>query len=323
MTKTTATMPSAKGSPESNQPTSGESPRSGHEQGARADIIVGCDIQLITPDLARAYLEKNTRNRPVSEYTVSRYAEAMKAGRWILSADAIAFDTEGALLNGQHRLMAIIKTKKAQLVLVTWGLSPKAFTILDQGKARSGADALAIEGFSDTKYLATCLRWAHFLLTDTLSDGVYGQVLPDRIVELAHETSPGMIASLDLAMVYAKRLRSLISPSLVAFAHWAWARHGEVQAQAATEFVRRLATGVGIRDEHEPAALLRELLHENARREVGRYRSREKLRYLLRAIKRHIEPVMFDRGGVTTWPASLKTALGEDRYPHPAPASNV
>ena len=42
----------------------------------------------------------------------------MKAGRFILSDSAICFNTENTLVNGQHRLLAVIKTGLTQPFIV-------------------------------------------------------------------------------------------------------------------------------------------------------------------------------------------------------------
>ncbi len=66
-------------------------------------------IQTVTPRRAAEYLERNTANRPLSKRTVREFAEAMRRGEWRVTHQGIAFDTEGALVDGQHRLAAIIE----------------------------------------------------------------------------------------------------------------------------------------------------------------------------------------------------------------------
>lgn len=66
-------------------------------------------VEKITPRLAEEYLTENRDNyRKISRTTVKRYAEDMKAGLWELNGEAIVFDKNGVLKNGQHRLAAII-----------------------------------------------------------------------------------------------------------------------------------------------------------------------------------------------------------------------
>ena len=63
----------------------------------------------ITPEIAREMLKKNTNNRPLSKRTLSRYVQLMKNGEWGITTDAIGFDVNGRLINGQHRLNEVVE----------------------------------------------------------------------------------------------------------------------------------------------------------------------------------------------------------------------
>lgn len=77
-------------------------------------------VELITPAYATEVLEtKNPRNRTVSEQTVNIYATDMKKGRWTLTHQGIAFDTDGNLIDGQHRLWAVVFAETPVEMLVT------------------------------------------------------------------------------------------------------------------------------------------------------------------------------------------------------------
>lgn len=66
----------------------------------------------VTPQLASSWLgECNTHNRHVVEAHVNRLARDMKAGRWILTHQGIAFSPNRVLLDGQHRLWAVVMSE--------------------------------------------------------------------------------------------------------------------------------------------------------------------------------------------------------------------
>lgn len=97
----------------------------------------------ITPKMAKEMLKMNCINRPLSQTTINAYAYDMKMGNWHKDSDsAIAFDTEGKLRNGQHRLNAIIKAGKPVTTQVCYGCQPDA--IFDAGRRRSDRDQLNI-----------------------------------------------------------------------------------------------------------------------------------------------------------------------------------
>ena len=67
----------------------------------------------VTPHLASKWLQKNSCNRPLSQNTVYRYADAILSGEWKLNGDTIRFDSNGTLIDGQHRLHACVKAGKS------------------------------------------------------------------------------------------------------------------------------------------------------------------------------------------------------------------
>lgn len=100
------------------------------------------EIKCVTPEMAKAWLVSNTNNRTVRNIVVERYAKSMKEGNWIPTHQGIAFDVNGRLVDGQHRLMAVEKSGVSVDMMVTFNLDPKAFGGMDQGVARNASDLL-------------------------------------------------------------------------------------------------------------------------------------------------------------------------------------
>jgi hypothetical protein len=115
-------------------------------------------VQTVTPKKAAEYLEHNTANRPLSQRTVREFAHAMRRGEWRVTHQGIAFDTTGALVDGQHRLAAIVEADVAVDVTVFTEVPVGAFDVLDTGKRRNAADVLAIEGEKSSVMLAAMVR---------------------------------------------------------------------------------------------------------------------------------------------------------------------
>lgn len=106
----------------------------------------------VTPELAETWLKRNFNNRPVSQDTVRAYAREMKRGRWLPVHQGIAFDIEDSLVDGQHRLLAIVLSRCTVRLMVTFGLPSKVdgtrmvgMDVVDRGKTRSVADQLKIQ----------------------------------------------------------------------------------------------------------------------------------------------------------------------------------
>lgn len=118
-------------------------------------------IETITPLKAQMWLETQTNNRLCSRSTVRRYAAAIKRGEWELNGEAIKFDPSGKLIDGQHRLNAVILAESPIKSLVIRGLNGKAFETFDTGKNRSISDLLSLYGFANCHVLASVARLAY------------------------------------------------------------------------------------------------------------------------------------------------------------------
>lgn len=102
---------------------------------------------LVTPELAQAWLNlHNKKNRNVRERVVEVYARDMIQGRWKETGDSIRFDWNGVLLDGQHRLHAVILSGHSTRFLVLRGLEPEVQDAIDIGVPRTVADALMLRG---------------------------------------------------------------------------------------------------------------------------------------------------------------------------------
>jgi len=121
-------------------------------------MTVEFSVETITPAKARQYIEKNTRNRKLSNSTVKRLASAIDRGEWCINGEAIKFDETGRLLDGQHRLSAILIAGKAIETCVVRNLDPDVFNTLDAGKARNAGDTLYVLDYKNPNALAAAAR---------------------------------------------------------------------------------------------------------------------------------------------------------------------
>lgn len=109
-------------------------------------------VERVTPHDAAHYLKTaNTSNRRIRPRAVAIYAAAMKAGEWKLIPDGIIFDRGGQLIQGQHRLAAVVESDTAVDFVVTRGVDAEIYDVLDRGAPRTGADILRRHGISNAK----------------------------------------------------------------------------------------------------------------------------------------------------------------------------
>jgi hypothetical protein len=107
-------------------------------------VTITHTIVTLTPDQASAILANGAPNRKVSKTAVAQYASDMQHGRWSYNGQDIILDSQGRLIDGQHRLFAIIKSGVDVEVGIKTGVEPEAFDTIDSGRTRSGADILSI-----------------------------------------------------------------------------------------------------------------------------------------------------------------------------------
>lgn len=102
---------------------------------------------LVTPAVANAMLFQNRRNRALRSWKIKQYADLMRAGQWEQNhPDTIAFATSGDLINGQHRLRALMEAGVSLLFNVAFGAHEDARLTVDAHTAKTLGDRLWISG---------------------------------------------------------------------------------------------------------------------------------------------------------------------------------
>lgn len=174
-------------------------------------------MMVATPAWAAAVLEtSNTRNRKLSN-TWNRLRSAIARGAWKINGECVVFDTDGVLIDGQHRLHAIAQSGRAVPVLVVYGVEPGAFVTFDQGKKRSGADVLstAADLREHAGTIAAALAWLARKEQGQLHLVSSVVAVPnDEILERARQY-PGLVESVQRA--HGEFRSRLMPPGMTAF----------------------------------------------------------------------------------------------------------
>lgn len=112
----------------------------------------------VTPAMAEKWLGHNLHNRNVRPRVVAAYARAMQRGEWMLTGEAVKFAHNGDLIDGQHRLYAIVESQTSVKLLVVKGLLTEAQDVLDTGCARTAGDQLGLHGHASPQLLAATAK---------------------------------------------------------------------------------------------------------------------------------------------------------------------
>jgi hypothetical protein len=116
--------------------------------------------ELIAPLMAQALLNCTAGNRKTPSNRIGRMARDMENGKWLETGEPIQIDTNGKLINGHHRLKAIVEANTAQWLYVIRGVPTTARLVIDCGVQRSDADSFKMMGLevATTKRLGAMKR---------------------------------------------------------------------------------------------------------------------------------------------------------------------
>ena len=218
-------------------------------------------VQSVSPQEAAIWLDtKNRRNRPVSESTVERYTQEIKAGRWKLNGQGIIFGKSGNLLNGQHRLKAIVAANKSIETLVTWGVEDDTFDTIDDGNKRSLADVLAIKQEYKPALLSAGVRFLWIYSTGQVAtkDLRRGTIATKPLLEKTLEKHPVLRQSTKFYSMLKSRPGGMLVPAGMAIGlHYLFSLVDEAKAD---KFFDLLQSGIGLYEGHSILALRARLI---------------------------------------------------------------
>lgn len=116
-----------------------------------------CYVMTVTSKIAKEWLERNAvNNRKINPNRVRMYAEDMRSGNWKLTHQGIAFDADGQLIDGQHRLAAVVKSGVPVRMLIMkyrYRVQEGALLELDMGAVRTTRNIFQMSGNTDRVYL--------------------------------------------------------------------------------------------------------------------------------------------------------------------------
>lgn len=103
-------------------------------------------VYLVSPQIAASWLQFNRpENRRMSQRQVTMLAATMLAGEYLLTHQPIAFDAFGRLIDGQHRLAAVVQSGVSVQMWVIIGADPETFGVVDTGLARRPTQFLRVK----------------------------------------------------------------------------------------------------------------------------------------------------------------------------------
>lgn len=127
------------------------------------DALAGNQLHVelveVTPIRAQHWLDRlHDDQRNWREAKVEQYARDMAAENWHLTGDTVKLTPDEKLLDGQHRLRAVVKAKATVPLLVAYNVDPKVMPVLDTGLARTFADTMTAHGVKSAVGMSALVR---------------------------------------------------------------------------------------------------------------------------------------------------------------------
>jgi len=218
-------------------------------------------VEIITPEIASEIMEANgplhdgmARNRQISRADVAAYSRDIVNRRWMVTGQSIKISASGRLLDGQHRLQAVIDSKMPIEIVVVRNLPDDIFSTFDVAHQHTLSNILTSRGEPSAARMQSALKviW-HYRETGLANPKGYKPTLSE-VLEL-YEACPDLRHHI--------RASSSTGFKTLNIAHAATAAlmyiFHEINPEKATEFFYGLETGAQI-DTDTPIWALRDSL---------------------------------------------------------------
>lgn len=230
-------------------------------------------VTTISPNKATELLSTVGPNRKVSMHHVRALAGAMERGEWIPEVSEIVIDKNGELIDGQHRLHAIILHGKPVRMRVVTGVNPDFKYVIDTGKVRRFHHILQMNEEKNATTLASATRllwlYSNGSSENPLStEGALKATNPQLLGMLG--ANPGLRVSTDFGRQFQSKLGGIYPVSLVAFFHYLFSH---IDQDGANWFFERLADGTGL-NPGDAVYKLRQTMIQASKRDHGARMSR-------------------------------------------------
>lgn len=209
-------------------------------------------VIVITPALAQKWLTLNTHNRNLRDRIVASYATDMRDGNWVEDGQSIKFSQGGTvlldsplitgdtLLDGQHRLSAIVQAGVPVRMLVVSQLPDTTQDTMDTGTKRTLGDVLKLRGEAHYVPLAAVLSRVHMWQAGARKS-MRGERPTHRQLLTLLDENPEIRRSAEMG----SRVRNVIrlSTSTAGLCHWLFMR---IDQSDTAFFFGRLTDGAGL-----------------------------------------------------------------------------
>lgn len=230
------------------------------------DAKITAKVETITPEIAKTMLGENVNNRRISRDNVNLFAREIRNGEWRFNGEAIKFGKDGRLLDGQHRLLAVIAADKPLTTLVIRGLEDETQQTMDSGKTRTLGDVLTLRGEKNSTQLASLARAVYLADQLGMEAAAQNDLKPTRgeiisFIDQTPQLADVLAASRAFRSQSGDMLTSSMSGDMLTSSMFAslWWTFAHIDTDAADRFFMSLASGANLQAD-DPILILRNTL---------------------------------------------------------------
>lgn len=247
---------------------------------------ITADIENISPAEAKKMLGKNDNNRHLREKLVNHYVRQIQNNAWEINGETIKVAQDGLLLDGQHRLSAIVKSGKSVEFLVVRGLPKSVMPTIDIGRSRTVGDHLKMQGVSSgsPSRLAATVNICTKFKSGKYVDG-RDRLTPVEAISYL-DANKGLYLSEKYYVQNSALASTLLQGSVFVACHYIFCKIDKFKAE---EFFEKLITGENLGGT-SPILKLRTQLH-TMKADAGRRRSNKRMfvYYMVAAFTAYLE----------------------------------
>jgi hypothetical protein len=265
---------------------------------------VSYSIECVTPATAEQWLTKNTANRKVRRARVDRYARDMLTGSFLENGASICFAADGTLLDGQHRLMAVVQAGVSVWMLVVRDLPNVTQDTMDDLPVRTLADTFGFHQIANNHTAAAVTR--RVLMWQSGAQQNRGGKEPTKSESLEAWRTDSTLPIAVEAAIGAKSGQKLVPPSIAGLTFWVFY---QIDPTDCVEFMEKLIKGLGLTGEGDPVYIVRNQIKKRTD-DAGRVPETEFLAWVIKAWNHY-------RVGKTLAPTYRYKITAREKFPEP------
>lgn len=210
--------------------------------------------ECITPEQASEMLKFNVQNRSISRDYVSYLADQMSKGLWQDNGETIKIARNGNILDGQHRLLAIVKSGQAIQMSVAYEVENDFFLSIDRGLKRTPGQVFEIAKIKNGKDVAATIRYVQNIESGIRNSGFAKGTSPQELISIYLTDPEGFSES----SLFGERISSVgkrvVRQTIVSGFHYVLKKKNRELVES---FWKEVGIGVGIENVKSPTNQLR------------------------------------------------------------------